>query len=480
MANEQERASRSTRMSRPSIYVVGPEGSGTTVLWRCVCAHPELQELKAVVAPQPGGPLPTEQVALHLSLPTLRPMRWVMPDELPKGCKVILIRRSPIHTVFSAFRRMYRRIGVAPAWRNYFEAVTLQARYGVVHDSLSVCYEDFVTRPGQVLGLIYGFLGVAQNFLPPIELNDRNDERWKHDPEFARFMDGAFGESKQGIPRIAVDRGRPDEELDSPVGGKGEREAWVFAHGGATYSVVAEAEPLMAHLKQRLPSATPPGDAATPGTRYVVRRRAESAPGVDASGYLVDRNGKLSYASRSADEVVRWMLADIKEIRPLGESEGLTVKAGAVLWREKAILILGQSGSGTSRLVAGLIHAGATPCVDGFAMLDAEGRVRPAYSSRTESNGAAMNTGVEVGLVVSTIYQPDAAWKPRVLRGSRAALPLIDSAVADGHEAARVLRYCAPLASGSVTLQGPRPEAATVAGPILDALDEHLDRDHKS
>ena len=92
-------------MSLPPILVVGPEGSGTTLLWRCVTAHPQLSTMRAIEHPPARGSLPGEGAILHLSLPTLRPMRWAGGWEAPRGARVIVMRRSPLHTVFSARRR---------------------------------------------------------------------------------------------------------------------------------------------------------------------------------------------------------------------------------------------------------------------------------------------------------------------------------------------------------------------------------------
>lgn len=178
-------------MSGPSIFVVGPEGSGTTLLWRCIIAHPELQGMIPLQAPTAGLAVPTSDTILHLSLPTLRPMLWVQPEDLPGGGKVILLRRSAIHTVYSAYRRFYD--DPADAWRNYFRAAELEGRYLAVHDSLCLSYEDLVGHPAKVLRSVYEFLGVRGDFRPPIRLVNQNDDRWRQDAVFSRFMQTAFG-----------------------------------------------------------------------------------------------------------------------------------------------------------------------------------------------------------------------------------------------------------------------------------------------
>ena len=177
--------------SAPSIFVVGPEGSGTTLLWRCIIAHPELQGMDPIQAPTADRAIPAADTILHLSLPTLRPMRWVQPEELPAGSKVIVLRRSSIHTAYSAYRRFYN--DPADAWRSYFRAAELEGRYLAVHDSLCLYYEDLVGHPAKILRSIYEFLGVSSDFRPPIRIDNRNDDRWRQDAAFSRFMQTAFG-----------------------------------------------------------------------------------------------------------------------------------------------------------------------------------------------------------------------------------------------------------------------------------------------
>lgn len=198
-------------MSAPSIFVVGPEGSGTTLLWRCIIAHPALQGMDPVPAPTTGRAIPTTNTILHLSLPTLRPMLWVPPEDLPAGSKVILLRRSPVHTVYSAYRRFYADADPADAWRSYFRAAELEGRYLAVHDPLCLYYEDLVAHPAKVLHSVHDFLGVANDFQPPIRLTNRNDDRWRQDAAFNRFMqtafaalDGSHSDSLAAAPQTTV------------------------------------------------------------------------------------------------------------------------------------------------------------------------------------------------------------------------------------------------------------------------------------
>ena len=179
-------------MRAPSIFVVGPEGSGTTLLWRCLAAHPELSAMRAEQAPPRRRRLPATGVLMHLSWPTLRPMVWVEAEDISSRAKVVLVRRSPVYTVYSAYRRFHD--DPAEAWQTYFRAVRLEERYIAAHDPCCVQYEALVSAPATVLRGVYEWLGVSADFLPAIRMRARNDERWRADAPFADFMRRAFGD----------------------------------------------------------------------------------------------------------------------------------------------------------------------------------------------------------------------------------------------------------------------------------------------
>ena len=145
---------------------------------------------------------------------------------------------------------------------------------------------------------------------------------------------------------------------------------------------------------------------------------------------------------------------------------GLVVRGAAVAWRGAAMLLAGADGRGTSHLLAALVRAGAEFVADGEVFVDDRGRVRGAQ------DGAP---AADLTLIVATSFHPDAPWLPAELRGTRAALAMLD------HEATArgVLRHqlavAARLAPRVITLCGPRPEAEQVAPRLLVYLDALLD-----
>lgn len=209
-----------------------------------------------------------------------------------------------------------------------------------------------------------------------------------------------------------------------------------------------------------------PGDLGTPDVRYVVESW-RSRWGV--SGLRLSRDGALHYLGSGAEEAARWLRRDIEEDVARTTSADVILDATAVVWRERAILIAGQGRSGTSNLAAELVRHGAAPWSDGLVVLDGEGRLRAAA-------GATAASAPPVALVVSTTCQPEVSWEPRRLRGSRAVLPIVDSAHPGVEGLNQALRVAARLATSVLTLEGAHSQASIAAPDILATLDERLDR----
>ncbi len=117
------------------------------------------------------------------------------------------------------------------------------------------------------------------------------------------------------------------------------------------------------------------------------------------------------------------------------------VHAGVVGWQGNAILLPGKSFVGKSRLVAGLVGAGAQLYSDEFAVLSADGLVHPyarpisirdedthcGHPVTAEELGPAGvgETSIPPGLVLFARYRDGATWRPRRLTPGHAVLDLL-------------------------------------------------------
>jgi hypothetical protein len=245
-----------------------------------------------------------------------------------------------------------------------------------------------------------------------------------------------------------------------------------FDRGGLRFLVILDGR--QAALTARLAAALAPrpapstGDTQLPDLRYVVEPWQAAWGPATGAGYRVSRDGVVRYLGRCVDCLVRWILRDIDELAGHHPGDGLLLRGAAVVWRERAILLPGRSGTGTSSLAADLVRCGATRYADGLVFLDHAGRVHPAGDTRGPS-------APRVLLVVATTYRPGLSWRPGLSRGGRAVLPIVERALAQGVRPRRALRLAAGLAAGLATLRGAYGEAADAAPQILATLDGLLD-----
>jgi len=206
---------------------------------------------------------------------------------------------------------------------------------------------------------------------------------------------------------------------------------------------------------------------------------------VVTAGYRVARDGEPIFEAESDDRLVAALSQDVENAVAQRSREMLFVHAGVVGWRGLAIVVPGRSHTGKSTLIGELVRRGAVYWSDEFAVLDDAGRVHP-YRRPLVPRGltapppdlrlvrADPPEPLPIGLVVAGPHQPGAAWRPAIVRGARAVLPLVDGTVQAREQSARMLRIAARVAPDVVTLQGPRPEASEVAAVLLDLVDDAL------
>jgi hypothetical protein len=123
------------------------------------------------------------------------------------------------------------------------------------------------------------------------------------------------------------------------------------------------------YLLPWLPRARSSHDA--PEVNIVLRRNSPSDYfEIDVNGVTIAANETMPYLFTLIQQAT-----DDAMIRHLQDQTA--IHAGAVVYRGKAIVMPGPSGSGKSRLVQELLRQGAEYCSDEYAILDAHGCVHP-------------------------------------------------------------------------------------------------------
>jgi hypothetical protein len=162
------------------------------------------------------------------------------------------------------------------------------------------------------------------------------------------------------------------------------------------------------------------------------------------------------------------------------------VHAGVVAWKDRAIVIPGQSMNGKSTLVAALLRAGATYYSDEFAVLDLRGHVHP-YARRLalrqpagqpvrrctaeELGSTQAEKPLPVALVALARYQASAHWEPRALSPGKAVLELIPNTLPAQRRPEQALAALNQVARRAVTLKGWRGEAEQTAHKLLRTVE---------
>jgi hypothetical protein len=145
-------------------------------------------------------------------------------------------------------------------------------------------------------------------------------------------------------------------------------------------------------------------------------------------------------------------------------------------------MIPGPSLSGKTTLVAAFVRAGATYYSDEYAVLDANGRVRPylkPLSVRPGPNLRSVKYPVEafggvagaeplpVKWVLVTQYRQAATWRPRALSPGQAMLELLARTVPARRRPRAVLATLRRASADARTLKSARGEAEEVVRSML-------------
>ncbi len=161
------------------------------------------------------------------------------------------------------------------------------------------------------------------------------------------------------------------------------------------------------------------------------------------------------------------------------------VHAGVVGWKDRAILIPGNSFSGKTTMVAELVRAGATYYSDEYAVLDEKGRVHPFLKPLSiredgaqdqteftveELGGRAGTRPLPVGLVLISQYKKGARWRPQKLSTGQGALEMLAHTINARTKPGVALATLNRVASSASVLKSRRGEARSVIDSILKDL----------
>lgn len=239
---------------------------------------------------------------------------------------------------------------------------------------------------------------------------------------------------------------------------------------------------------QRLREYVPPHWHATKsaGVDHLYSARRLGVVGTTDHGFfLVYAGPTLVARTRDETEALAAFESSVQYDVVVSARRWVFVHAGVVAFNGRAIVMPAPSMHGKSRLVEALVRAGATYYSDEFAVLDAGGRVQPfarPLRLRDESGSIRRVTAAEIGghvgleplpigLIVSTRFEADARWTPRVATAGEGVLALLENTVRVRLAPRETLRTLARAVEGATIQQGPRGEADEVAHALLSTDD---------
>jgi hypothetical protein len=258
----------------------------------------------------------------------------------------------------------------------------------------------------------------------------------------------------------------------------------LVSHGARVGVRVTEASALD-RVREHLPPACRPARSLVVDDLYSLVVGAD-APDAGVRRYHLLYVGASRLArSLELDEVLDALTDDMEHTVALGARRRVFVKAGVVGWRGRALVLLGEAGTGTTSLVTALVRAGATYLSDRYAVFDARGRAHPyptAIRSHLGDDAHAappfMTPDVDagtmpltVGAIVASRYVAGAGWRARALTPGQTVLALLARSVSAAARPGFALRVLHAAAAGSRSYRVTRGDAGEVVAHLLAATE---------
>jgi hypothetical protein len=249
-----------------------------------------------------------------------------------------------------------------------------------------------------------------------------------------------------------------------------------FEAFGVGIAIVARPD-VLSRVRMVLPPGSREKEPAPDDEHFFVQLQENKVYRVWQGGDGISGSADLHVALEVLDSRLRAHIA-------LHAPDHIFIHAGVVGYEGRAIVVPGKSFSGKTTLVAELVRAGATYYSDEFAALDDAGLVHPypkPLSMRSGGlsqvdhaveaiGGVAGAEPLPVGLVVVTIYSPEANWDPRRLSSGEAVLAVLANTVPAQTRPEQAMSSIRKAVQGAVVLEGERGDAAALAPKLIAGL----------
>ena len=218
--------------------------------------------------------------------------------------------------------------------------------------------------------------------------------------------------------------------------------------------------------------------------------------GVTDHNFLFDTDGKIYSLSKDSEDFgdseseensTNFFFGRLRQTVAEFAVGKVFLHAGVVGWKEKAIVIPGNSFSGKTTLVAELIKRGAVYYSDEYAILDEQGRTYPFPKTLSirgvideykqievapETFGGIIGSEpLPVGLVFITEYEDGAEWSPEVLSAGNGVMEILPHTIPIRYNTKFSLQVLNNLANRAIIAKSKRGDAQEVVNLLLRFLE---------
>lgn len=259
--------------------------------------------------------------------------------------------------------------------------------------------------------------------------------------------------------------------------GQGHAGHLAFESSGVRLRLDADSPELLERMRELLPPDAEP----TPNDHV-----QESFGLVqEGNGYTYTRDGHPVSSDLDLEFALTLIQTQVRLYIGLNAPNRIFIHAGAVAHNGRAIVIPGRSFTGKTSLVGAFLRAGAVYYSDEFAVLDEQALVHPYLTplsfrldgdQREDVSPAALgstagNGPIPIGAFVLTQYRPGASWAPETLSRGRAALDVLDNALAALKRHEEILPVLRRATEGVIVLKGERGEPEEVVADVFRRLE---------
>ena len=184
------------------------------------------------------------------------------------------------------------------------------------------------------------------------------------------------------------------------------------------------------------------------------------------------------------DSLIEYLSSQIRiTVAEFAESK-VFIHAGAVGWKDFAIIIPGTSFSGKTTLVSELIKAGAVYYSDEYAVLDEDGYLHPfpkmlsmrgiiddfqQVDTAPEVFGARIGSKpIQVKMILITQYKKNGKWKPQILNTGEGLMEVLKHTIPIRLKPEFVLNVLKKTASRAIIAKSKRGEANFAVPSVLE------------